>query len=214
MQTYFHYDGLGSVTALTNAAGIVTDTYTYDAFGGATHTSGASANYWLFAGEQRDSETGFYYLHARYYDPAIGRFLTPDPVPGAPTVPQTFNRYPYAANDPVNRVDPTGLVSEGGPGLSCLSFVLLLASVSLLLVSPSLVSVALGFALLASAAFIDRERDDEPGLALDLGASGTFTVFQAFQSSLTRRFAGHLIFLDLLYSGGGCLEEFGVGPQA
>lgn len=93
-QLYFLYDGLGSVTSLTNAAGVVTDTYTYGAFGAVTHTSGTSANYWLFTGEQQDSESGFYYLRARHHDPAIGRFLTADPVPGVPIVPQTFNLYP------------------------------------------------------------------------------------------------------------------------
>jgi uncharacterized protein RhaS with RHS repeats len=53
------------------------------------------------------------YMRARYYDPAIGRFLTADPLPGSPTSPGTLNRYAYALNNPVNRVDPAGLASEG-----------------------------------------------------------------------------------------------------
>jgi hypothetical protein len=44
----------------------------------------------------------------------IGRFLSADPLAGAPTQPQTLNRYAYALNNPVNRVDPMGLANEGG----------------------------------------------------------------------------------------------------
>ena len=57
------------------------DGYTYDVFGGIRTQSGSSANYWLFTGEQRDGDSELYYLRARYYDPAIGRFLSQDPVP-------------------------------------------------------------------------------------------------------------------------------------
>lgn len=61
-----------------------------------------------FTGEQRDTESGMYYLRARYYDPMIGRFLSQDPIPGG-------NLYAYVGNNPVNFVDPTGLHTwEGG----------------------------------------------------------------------------------------------------
>jgi RHS repeat-associated protein len=71
--------------------------------------TGSSSNYWGFAGEQRDDESDFYYLRERYFDPAIGRFLGQDPLGGG---------YPYAANNPVNLVDPTGLywiACDGNP---------------------------------------------------------------------------------------------------
>ncbi len=48
--------------------------YTYDVFGAIRNQSGSSPNYWLFAGEQRDGDSSFYYLRARHYDPATGRF--------------------------------------------------------------------------------------------------------------------------------------------
>jgi RHS repeat-associated protein len=51
-------------------------TYTYDAFGGIRSQSSFSANYHLFTGEQRDAESGFDFLRARHYDPAVGRFLS------------------------------------------------------------------------------------------------------------------------------------------
>ncbi|NIN67647.1 MAG: hypothetical protein GTO63_23685, partial [Anaerolineae bacterium] len=63
----------------------------------------------LFTGEQRDWETGLYYLRARYYDPEIGRFLAQDPLRGSQLHPQTQNRYPYVGNNPTNWLDPTGL---------------------------------------------------------------------------------------------------------
>ncbi|WP_417496005.1 RHS repeat-associated core domain-containing protein [Maricaulis sp.] len=55
-----------------------------------------------------DTDTGMVYMQARYYDPAIGRFLSGDPVGFASGGPGYFNRYAYVGNDPVNGVDPTG----------------------------------------------------------------------------------------------------------
>jgi hypothetical protein len=59
------YDGLGSVTDLTDENGDVVDAYTYDVFGAIRTQSGSSNNYWLFTGEQRDSDSDLYYLRAR-----------------------------------------------------------------------------------------------------------------------------------------------------
>ena len=114
VQTYFLYDGLGSVTDLTDDEGDAVDGYTYDVFGAIRSQSGSSDNYWLFTGEQYDARArhnapGLYYLRARYYDPTIGRFLSQDPLLGRTRSPQTQNRFPYVANNPTNRLDPTGL---------------------------------------------------------------------------------------------------------
>ncbi|WP_417477183.1 polymorphic toxin-type HINT domain-containing protein [Maricaulis sp.] len=59
-----------------------------------------------------DTDTGMVYMQARYYDPAIGRFLLGDPVGFAQGGPGYFNRYAYVGNDPVNGVDPTGEAVE------------------------------------------------------------------------------------------------------
>ena len=115
--TYFLQDGLGSTTGLTDDSGGVTDTYAYDVFGATKSHTGSSANAWLFTGELQDSPVGRspYYLRARYYDPAIGRFLTRDPLLGSATMPQSLNRYPYVLNNPGLLVDPTGMCVFGLP---------------------------------------------------------------------------------------------------
>jgi RHS repeat-associated protein len=60
-----------------------------------------------YINERFDAETGLQYLHARYYDPELGRFLTPDTWdPWKQGV--DINRYTYALNDPVNLSDPNG----------------------------------------------------------------------------------------------------------
>ena len=115
-QTYFTHDGLGSTTDLTDDEGDETDDYTYDIFGAIRSQSGSSDNFWLFTGEQQDADSDMYYLRARYYNPAIGRFLGRDPLTGCALQPQTQNRYAYVENNPANLVDPSGMCprAEGG----------------------------------------------------------------------------------------------------
>jgi uncharacterized protein RhaS with RHS repeats len=64
-------DGLGSSSKMVDASGNVA-TYNYDVFGAIRSQTGASDNPFLFTGEQRDAESGFTYLRARYYDPGRG----------------------------------------------------------------------------------------------------------------------------------------------
>jgi RHS repeat-associated protein len=65
-------------------------------------------NPFLFQGQQYDPASGDYYLRARYYDPTVGRFLSPDPFAGLDVDPLSLHRYLYAKADPVNNVDPSG----------------------------------------------------------------------------------------------------------
>jgi len=108
-QLYYLADGLGSTTGLTDDQGDVVGTYTYDAFGAIRSETGGQANDFKFTRQQLDNETDFYYLRARYYDPATGRLLTPDPFAGYMPLPKSLSRYPYALNNPATFADPNGL---------------------------------------------------------------------------------------------------------
>src|SRR3984893_17537009 len=76
--SYYHADGLGSLTSLSNSAGALAQTYTYDSFGKQTAASGSLTNPFQYTGREFDSETGIYYYRARYFDPSAGRFLNED----------------------------------------------------------------------------------------------------------------------------------------
>jgi len=60
------------------------------------------------SGEQYDSDLGLYYLRARYYNPATGRFLSRDPDDHSPKNSNELHKYLYASGNPVNRIDPSG----------------------------------------------------------------------------------------------------------
>jgi RHS repeat-associated protein len=101
---YYHQDQLGSTRALTNSSGAVVKTYTYDAYGNVTASTGTATNPFRYAGEYTDDESGYQYLRARFYDPATGEFPTRDPISALTHAP-----YQYGGNDPLNEADPSGL---------------------------------------------------------------------------------------------------------
>jgi RHS repeat-associated protein len=96
-------DQLGSTRGLLNGAGQTVATYTYDPYGRQTAHTGTASTPFGYVGQYTDTETGLQYLRARYYDPATAQFLTRDPL-------QDVSRqsYGYAADDPLNHVDPSG----------------------------------------------------------------------------------------------------------
>jgi RHS repeat-associated protein len=86
----------------------VTDSYEYDAYGNEFTVSGSTPNEFMYRGEQFDSDLGLYYLRARYYNPATGRFMSRDPLDGSGFDPKTLHKYLYAGGDPIDGIDPTG----------------------------------------------------------------------------------------------------------
>jgi RHS repeat-associated protein len=118
---YYHADGLGSITSMTDSTQAVVNRYSYDSFG-VVKRAETVCNDFTYTGREYDYETGLYYYRARYYDPEAGRFVNKDPIGfeggdvnlygyvdsvGKPLT--ETNLYLYTANSPVNRIDPLGL---------------------------------------------------------------------------------------------------------
>ena len=103
---YYHHDVMGSTVAATepgeSGAAMV---FTYSDFGVPGAGSGLSYTY---AGYRYDTETGLYYVNARYYNPNLGRFLQTDPI----GLQGGTNLYAYVGNDPINLIDPSGHCSQ------------------------------------------------------------------------------------------------------
>jgi len=117
---FYHADGLGSIRALTDEGGAVTDRYSFTAFGELLEHTGEDAQAYLFAGEQLDPNSGFYSNRARWMDPETGRFTSMDRWPVDVADPASLHRYLYVHSDPVNGVDPSGF-QEGVASLSVAS---------------------------------------------------------------------------------------------
>jgi RHS repeat-associated protein len=101
----FVVDGLGSTVALASNAGSMTTQYSYDAYGRTTASGGASANPFQYAGREADP-SGLYYYRARYYSPALQRFISEDPLRFGGG---DANFYSYASGNPAANTDPSGL---------------------------------------------------------------------------------------------------------
>jgi len=119
--SYFLYNGHGDVVQTVDKDGNIENQYEYDIFGNtvltiegetATHENGGYSNAIRYAGEFYDSETGLYYLRARYYDSYVGRFISEDTFGGFEHNPLSLNRYTYCYNDPIQYVDPTGHLTQ------------------------------------------------------------------------------------------------------
>ncbi len=107
---HYHADGIGSIRRLTDEAGNITDGYTYSAFGELLAHTGADPQPYAFTGELLDPNSGFQYHRARWMDPSTGRFTGMDPFAGMEWDPRSLVKYLYAAGDPVNLRDASGLI--------------------------------------------------------------------------------------------------------
>lgn len=112
--TYHHKDHL-SVRLLTDGTTgsptygqVLTQEGMYP-YGESWYTTGSSSpDQFMFTTYARDSESGLDYALARFYDSGMGRFCSADPIQGRPDDPQSWNRYAYVRNNPVNITDPSG----------------------------------------------------------------------------------------------------------
>jgi RHS repeat-associated protein len=103
---YYHQDHR-DVRLMTNSVGAITWQQGSYPFGEQWY-SGSLSNPWVFTTYQRDSESGLDYALARFYDSRVASFCSADPVQGRTEDPQTWNRYAYARNDPIDITDPSG----------------------------------------------------------------------------------------------------------
>jgi RHS repeat-associated protein len=101
-------DHLGSVRQLADAGGQATLAQSFDPFGSLFERAGTGASEFGYTGEQEDTGTDLLFLRARYYDRAMGRFLSKDIFPGRPDSPQSLNGWSYVEGNPINRLDPSG----------------------------------------------------------------------------------------------------------
>ena len=111
---YYVLNAQGDVVRIVNSSRSVVASYTYDPWGKIISSSGtlADINPLRYRGYYYDSETGFYYLQSRYYDPEIGRFINADSYASTDaTGLLSTNMFAYCENDPVNKSDPTGEVA-------------------------------------------------------------------------------------------------------
>jgi len=128
---YYHYDGIGGVTGLTDSTGQVIQSYTYDAYGNLLTQQIPTPH--GFSTKEYSAKSGLIYFGARYYDPRVGRFITKDPLTWRPDderilgaflpgyyyrkyeilyigeeYPRYLHRYVYCANNPSNSIDLYG----------------------------------------------------------------------------------------------------------
>jgi RHS repeat-associated protein len=116
---YFRRDHKGSTTHTFGADGTVASRIVYGGYGEPRLVSGPDDFRPKYERRGWDPDIGLYYFGARYYDPMIGRFMTPDDQLGgaSPLQADVLNRYAFELNNPVNLVDPTGHAGDWIAGL-------------------------------------------------------------------------------------------------
>ena len=107
---YYHYNNIGSTTAITDGDGKLTYAFNYGTYGELTSgdTHGIMFLYNGEYGVMTDSN-GLYYMRARYYNADIKRFINQDVIEGSITNSPSLNKYAYCQGDPVSLLDPFGL---------------------------------------------------------------------------------------------------------
>ncbi len=112
---YWHKDALGSVVAVSNAAGVVQERMAFDAWGRRVRSTGladAAVNPAHgdrgYTGHEHLDEQGLIHMNGRIAHPLLGRFLSSDPHVQDPNDLQNFNRYSYVLNNPLKYTDPSG----------------------------------------------------------------------------------------------------------
>ena len=106
--SYLLGDHLGSTAITANSNGTLYTEQRYYPWGDTRYNSPATTpTTYQFTGQRKDA-TGLYFYNARYYDPYLNRFISPDSIIPDPASPQSLNRYSYVFNNPLKYVDSSG----------------------------------------------------------------------------------------------------------
>ncbi|MGJ8628519.1 MAG: polymorphic toxin-type HINT domain-containing protein [Sulfitobacter sp.] len=199
---YLHYDQLGSVIGVSAPDGLTAERRAYLPFGETSYERVFKADLpkeaQAFIGEVYDADAGLHFLNARYYDPQLAVFIQPDWFEVTEAGVGT-NRYAYANNDPVNKLDPNG------------NFFLAAASIALAIVNAiSIVQsiIALPGTITSLVAIIQ---------AGDYAAIGRFVIQFAVEEAISRLPFGRYIpgWVTRKISNGviGGLGRLGLTPE-
>jgi RHS repeat-associated protein len=101
-------DNLGSAAEVMDASGNIVGQERYYPFGGTRVTTGSVNTDRLYTGQRSLAALSLMDYHARFYEPTLGVFIQPDPMMPGASNPQSFNRYSYVLNNPINLNDPSG----------------------------------------------------------------------------------------------------------
>jgi RHS repeat-associated protein len=101
-------DHLGSSSVTTTANGTWYSELRYSAFGETRYSSGITPTDYRYTGQLEQADVNLYYYNARWYDPALGRFIQADTIVPEPGSAKSYDRYMYVNNNPVRYTDPSG----------------------------------------------------------------------------------------------------------
>jgi len=119
---YTHRDRLGSVMAISDQAGVLSEMLAYDSWGKrreqATPATPDNLDGQIdnkgFTGHEMLDQLDLVHMNGRIYDPLVARFMSADPIIQEPEHSQSYNRYTYVWNNPTNLTDPTGFMADDG----------------------------------------------------------------------------------------------------
>jgi len=109
---YLLSDHLGSTALTVSSGGVKVAELRYKAWGETRYTWGTTPTTYRYTGQRQEESLGLYQMGARWYDPALARWLSADTLVPEAGEPQGLNRYSYVLGNPLRSVDPTGHYSE------------------------------------------------------------------------------------------------------
>ncbi|GEM_PF-4206832 len=115
---YYHPDAIGNTRLVSSANGSIIFSDNYRPYGHDNSSTGTQT--YKFTGKPYSPSIGLYYYYQRWYDPSIGRFISPDSKPGQLSSPETLNRYIYVLDSPADLADPSGLSATGSGLGTCI----------------------------------------------------------------------------------------------